>query len=74
MVKNPVKIILYVLVTKNGEEDLVVMSPQAFNEMMDGLRLTAELLDADRELYSGKKTISAKEVFGSIREMVNAQI
>jgi len=62
-----------VLVTKNGEEDLVVMSPRAFNEMMDNLRLTAELLEADRELYSGKKTIPSKDVFAQIREMINAQ-
>jgi PHD/YefM family antitoxin component YafN of YafNO toxin-antitoxin module len=63
-----------VLVTRNGEEDLVVMSPRAFNELMDNLRLTAELLEADRELYSGRETIPAKEVFQSIREMIHAQI
>jgi PHD/YefM family antitoxin component YafN of YafNO toxin-antitoxin module len=63
-----------VLVTRNGEEDLVVMSPRTFNTMMDKLRLTSELLEADHELYSGKKTIPASEAFQSIREMINAQV
>ena len=62
-----------ILITRNGESDLVVMSHETYNDLIDRLRLTAELLEADRELYSGAPTIPAEAVFAELREMIHEQ-
>jgi PHD/YefM family antitoxin component YafN of YafNO toxin-antitoxin module len=62
-----------ILITRNGESDLVVMSHEAYNEMIDRLALTAELMEADRDLMAAP-TIPANEVFSGLREMIHAQI
>ena len=62
-----------VLVTRNGESDLVVMSHETYNSFIDRLYLTAELLEADRELFSGAPTIPAKDVFSGLRKMIHEQ-
>jgi PHD/YefM family antitoxin component YafN of YafNO toxin-antitoxin module len=63
-----------VLITRNGESDLVVMSWGTYNEMIDRLQLTAELMEADRELRSGAPTIPASDVFSGIKEMICEQV
>lgn len=60
-----------VLVTKNGEGDLVVMSQEAYNEMTERIALTMELIAADREFFSGAETIPARQVFASLREAIH---
>jgi len=60
-----------VLITRNGESDLVDMSHETYNSLIDQLRLTAALLEADRELQSGIPTISAKDVFSGLRKMIH---
>ncbi|MCL2215962.1 MAG: type II toxin-antitoxin system Phd/YefM family antitoxin [Defluviitaleaceae bacterium] len=37
-----------ILITRNGESDLVVMSHEAYNDMISRLRLTIELMEAKR--------------------------
>lgn len=63
-----------ILITRNGESDLVVMSHETYNDMIDRLRLTAELMEADRELRSGAPTIPASEVFTGLRKMIHEQM
>ena len=63
-----------ILITRNGESDLVVMSHETYNGLIDRLRLTAELLEADRELQSGVPTIPAKVVFTGLRDMIYEQM
>ena len=62
-----------ILITSNGESDLVVMSHEAYNEMIDRMRLTIELIEADRDL-SAVPAIPAELVFSGLREMVNEQV
>ncbi|MCL2544602.1 MAG: type II toxin-antitoxin system Phd/YefM family antitoxin [Clostridia bacterium] len=62
-----------ILITRNGESDLVVMSHETYNDLIDRLRLTAELIEADRELYSDVSTIPAETVFSELREMLHEQ-
>ena len=62
-----------ILITRNGESDLVVMSHETYNDLIDRLRLTAELMEADRELYSDSPTIPAETVFSELREMLHEQ-
>ena len=64
-----------ILVTRNGESDLVVMSHEAYNTMIARVSLTLELMAADHELQAGTPTIPAQEVFASLREAIheNAQ-
>jgi hypothetical protein len=50
------------------------MSSEAYNEMIDRLQLTAELMEADRELRSGASTIPASNVFSGIRDMIREQV
>jgi len=63
-----------ILITRNGESDLVVMSHETYNDLIDRLRLTAELMEADRELYSDSPTIPAETVFSELREMLHEQV
>ena len=62
-----------ILITRNGESDLVVMSHEAYNEMIDRMELTIELINADRNLNTSP-TIPAKQAFSDLREMIYEQV
>ena len=62
-----------VLITRNGESDLVVMSHHTYNALIDRMKLTAELLEADRDLNAAP-AIPASEVFAGLRGMVYEKI
>ena len=62
-----------ILITRNGESDLVVMSHKAYNEMVERMRLAIELMEADQNLRS-MPAIPADKVFSGLREMVNEQV
>jgi len=62
-----------ILITRNGESDLVVMSHQAYNDMIDRIKLTLELMEADRDLNTAQ-SIPAKQVFSDLREMIYEQV
>jgi len=62
-----------ILITRNGESDLVVMSHKTYNDMIERMRLTIELMEADRDLNSAP-TIPATQVFSDLREMINEQL
>ena len=62
-----------ILITRNGESDLVVMGHEAYNAMIDRMKLTIELMEADRDLNT-MPTIPANEVFSGLREMINEQV
>jgi PHD/YefM family antitoxin component YafN of YafNO toxin-antitoxin module len=61
-----------ILITRNGESDLVVMSHEAYNSMIDRMKLTIELLEADRDLNTAPTTPAA-QVFSDLREMIYEQ-
>ena len=62
-----------VLITRNGESDLVVMSHKNYNDMIERMKLTIELIEADRDLKT-TPTIPADEVFSGLREMIHEQV
>ena len=62
-----------ILITRNGESDLVVMSHHVYNELIDRMKLTLELMEADRDL-NAKPAIPAEEVFSGLRDMINEQV
>jgi len=62
-----------ILITRNGESDLVVMSHETYNSLIDRMKLTIELLEADRDLKS-MPTVPANEVFSGLREMLHEQV
>ena len=62
-----------ILITRNGESDLVVMSHRAYNDMVERMRMTIELIEADRDLNS-MPSVPADRVFSDLREMIHEQI
>ena len=62
-----------ILITRNGESDLVVMSHKTYNDMIERMRLTIELIEADRDI-NATPTIPANQVFSGLREMIHEQI
>ena len=61
-----------ILITRNGESDLVVMSHETYNSMIDRMKLTIELMEADQDLNSAP-SIAAHKVFADLREMIYEQ-
>ena len=62
-----------ILITRNGESDLVVMSHKTYNQIIDRMMLAIELMEADRDLAT-MPSIPAKEVFSGLREMIDEQV
>ena len=62
-----------ILITRNGESDLVVMSHKTYNDMVERMRITVELMEADRDLHTAP-TVPAGKVFSDLREMINEQL
>jgi PHD/YefM family antitoxin component YafN of YafNO toxin-antitoxin module len=62
-----------ILITRNGESDLVVMSHKTYNDMIERMRITVELMEADRDLNTAP-TVPASQVFSGLREMINEQL
>ncbi len=59
-----------VVVTKNGEADLVVMSYEAYHKMIARQRLGRMLTDVDQEISSGKPMRDFEEVFSEIQTRI----
>ena len=59
-----------ILITRNGESDLVVMSHETYNAMIERMRITIDLMEADRDLHA-TQSIPASQVFSELREMIH---
>ena len=59
-----------VVVTKNGEADLVVMSHEAYQKMMARQRLGQMLSETDREIASGKLMRDFEGTFSDIKKRI----
>jgi len=59
-----------VLLTKNGEADLVVMSVEAYQRMMTQHRLGQMLSKVDREIAAGIPMRDFEDVFSDIEERI----
>jgi len=59
-----------VVVTKNGEADLVVMSHEAYQKMMARQRLGQMLSEVDREIAAGTPMRDFEETFTTIKKRI----
>ena len=62
-----------ILVTRNGESDLVVMGYEIYNNMIDRMILTLELMEADHNL-TASPTVPAKQAFSDLRKMIQNHV
>lgn len=60
-----------VVVTKNGEADLVVMSFEAYQKMMARHRLGWMLAEVDREIAAVKPMRDFEETFAAIKKRID---
>ena len=56
-----------VFITKNGYGDLVVMSIETFEEMLDCIATDKAIADAEQEIAAGGQLLDAKEALGALR-------
>ncbi len=59
-----------IVITNNGENDLVVMSHEAFCRRDAWIRLQAKLASADKQIIAGN-LVDHDEVFARLRERVH---
>ena len=56
-----------IFVTKNGYGDLVVLSIEAYEELIDTLQTDAAIREAEQEIENGGKLVDAREALSSLR-------
>ena len=56
-----------VFITKNGHGDLVVMSIETYEEMLDCIATDKAIADAEQEIAAGGQLLDAKEALGALR-------
>lgn len=61
-----------VILTRNGEADLVVMSHEAFRRMEARIKLQSKLLIAEKQVAEGEQLIEHDLVIGNMRRKLNA--
>lgn len=61
-----------VLLTRNGEADLVVMSYEAFRRMEARIKLQSKLLVAEKQVAEGEQLLQHDEVIARVRQKINA--
>ncbi len=62
-----------VILTRNGEADLVVMSYEAFRRMEARIKLQSKLLVAEKQIAEGAELLEHDEVITRIRGKLNAE-
>lgn len=60
-----------VVITRNGEADLVVMSHEAFQKMMARQQLGQMLSEVDREIIVGTPMRDFEETFADIKKRID---
>ncbi|GMX61797.1 hypothetical protein Elgi_16010 [Paenibacillus elgii] len=61
-----------VVLTRNGEADLVVMSHEAFRRMEARIKLQTKLLVAEKQVAEGTELPDHDQVMANLRRKVNA--
>lgn len=56
-----------VFITKNGYGDLVVMSIETYDQLIDNAMIDEAIAESEEELRNGAELISAKEAFDTLR-------
>ncbi|MBS4030636.1 MAG: type II toxin-antitoxin system Phd/YefM family antitoxin [Clostridiales bacterium] len=61
-----------VVLTRNGEADLVVMSYETFRRMDARIKLQSKLMVAEKQIAEGAQLLDHDEVMDRIRRKINA--
>ncbi|MCD9020381.1 type II toxin-antitoxin system Phd/YefM family antitoxin [Cohnella silvisoli] len=61
-----------VVLTRNGEADLVVMSHEAFRRMEARIKLQSKLLIAEKQVAEGAQLLDHNQVIAAMRRKINA--
>jgi len=61
-----------VVLTRNGEADLVVMSHEAFRRMEARIKLQSKLLVAEKQIAEGEQLIEHDEIMARMRRKIDA--
>ena len=56
-----------IFITKNGYGDLVVMSMEAYERLIQSNRMDAAITEAEREVMDGAELIDAREALAGLR-------
>lgn len=57
-----------VFITKNGYGDLVVLSIEAYEELMEALHTDAAIREAEQEASDGGELVDARKALSSLRK------
>ncbi|HIW34885.1 MAG TPA: type II toxin-antitoxin system Phd/YefM family antitoxin [Candidatus Paenibacillus intestinavium] len=60
-----------VVITRNGEADLVVMSHEAYRRMEARTKLQSKLLVAEKQVAEGAQLIEHDQVIANMRRKIN---
>lgn len=60
------------VLTRNGEADLVVMSHEAFRRMKAHFKLQTKLLIAEKQVAEGAELIEHDQVIATMRRKINS--
>jgi PHD/YefM family antitoxin component YafN of YafNO toxin-antitoxin module len=61
-----------VILTRNGEADLVVMSHEAYRRMEARIKLQSKLLAAEKQVAEGEELLDHDQVIARVRRKINA--
>jgi PHD/YefM family antitoxin component YafN of YafNO toxin-antitoxin module len=61
-----------VILTRNGEADLVVMSHEAYRRMEARIKLQSKLLIAEKQVTEGEALLDHDQVISRIRRKIDA--
>jgi PHD/YefM family antitoxin component YafN of YafNO toxin-antitoxin module len=61
-----------VVITRNGEADLVVMSHEAFRRMEARIKLQSKLLAAEKQVTEGTELLDHDQVIQNMRRKIDA--
>ena len=61
-----------VVITRNGEADLVVMSHEAYRRMEARIKLQAKLLVAEKQVAEGLELLDHQQVMERMRRKIDA--
>lgn len=61
-----------VILTRNGEADLVVMSHEAYRRMEARIKLQSKLLLAEKQIAEGEQLLDHEQVMATMRRKIDA--
>ena len=56
-----------IFITKNGYGDLVVMSMETYEGMMENVQIDKAIVEAEKEFANGQETIDARKGLAALR-------